>query len=653
MNVTTNSLGMTLIEVPAGSFRMGSDEGEFDERPVRIVTLRRPFLMAATEVTNAQYEQFDRAHRALRGARGLSREDQEPVLFVSWNEAARFCEWLSRRENLPYRLPTEAEWEYACRAGTDTPYFTGDILPEAYHRHQKDGWDPAPVSLRIGAAPPNAWGLYDMHGNVEEWCSDWYGPYEPGDQVDPVGRADGTIKVTRGGSHNTDVNHLRSAHRAGTLPEDKHWLIGFRVVQAPPPEGTPLPVPKPALWARDVSQIPYGWQDDGAFGDAPHFSPPVPYVHIPADADGPLYARHNHCPSITWCPNGDLLAIWFSTRTERGREMTIAASRLRRGATAWEPAAEFFKAPARNMTGSSLWHDGAGTLFHVNGLEAGSHWANLALVLRTSTDNGATWSRPRLVDPHHQPRNQVISGMSRLADGTLVQPCDAVYRGDGGTAVHLSRDDGETWTDPGAGSAKPEFCDGGTGGTIAGIHAGVVGLKDGRLLAFGRGDTIGGRMPQSVSNDGGATWRYSPGPWPPIGGGQRLVLLRLREGPLLFCSFTDPSEGLDSPQGLRFPDVEGSEYTGYGLFAALSFDEGQTWPVRKLVTAGGPPRTYDGGAWTRTFVMDAAHAEPRGYLAATQTPDRMIHLVSSRLYYRFNLAWLRALAAARGWEGPR
>ena len=94
---------------------------------------------------------------------------------------------------------------------------------------------------------------------------------------------------------------------------------------------------------------------------------------------------------------------------------------------------------------------------------------------------------------------------------------------------------------------------------------------------------------------------------------------------------------------MQFTDAAGKEYWGYGLYAALSFDEGETWPVRKLVTPGDGE--YNGGAWTGSFVTDAAHAEPRGYLAATQTPDGIIHLVSSALHYRFNLAWLKTPAA--------
>jgi len=644
---TTNSLGMILVRIEPGTFRMGSEDGDFDERPVRTVTLTRPFRMAAGPVTNAQYEAFDPDHRRLRGARGLSTEDDEAVVFVSWHDAVSFCRWLSEKEGAPYRLPTEAEWEYACRAGTATPFSTGLSLPEVHHRNQHGDWHPEPVSLKVGVTPPNQWGLHDMHGLVEEWCRDWYGPYEPADQVDPAGRADGEMKVTRGGSHNTDLHYLRSANRLGTLPEDRHWLIGFRVVQADAPATRPLPPPPPPLWARDVSQTDHDWQG-GPSPETPHFRPPRPYVHIPPNSNGPLFSRHNHCPSITWCPNGDLLAVWFSTNTERGREMTIAASRLRRGRADWEPASEFFKAPDRNMTGAALFHDGRGGLFHINGLEAAGCWANLALAMRTSTDNGATWPNPRLINPEHQPRNQVISGTSLTPDGVMIQPCDAVYGGNGGTAIHISRDRGATWRDPGAGTPKPDFQADASGATIAGIHAGVVSLRDGRLLAFGRGDNrlgsddnIAERMPMSVSDDLGKTWRYAASPWPPIGGGQRLVLMRLREGPLLFVSFTDSSGNLRGPQGMTMTDAAGRQHTCFGMFAALSMDEGETWPRRRPVTHQGPPLRLDGGAWTRDFVMDPRHAEPKGYLAATQTPDGVIHLISSALHYEFDLAWLQ------------
>ncbi len=646
-----NSLDMQMVRIEPGSFRMGSTAGDFDETPVHEVTISRPFCMSATEVTNAQYEQFDPEHQEYRGRRGLSAEDDEAAVFVSWHDAAAFCRWLSEREKKPYRLPTEAEWEYACRAGTTTAYHTGDELPEAYHKRQRFSWDPTPVALTVGTTPPNAWGLFDVHGDVEEWCYDWYGPYPDAAQTDPIGRAGGEMKVTRGGSHNTEVGYLRSANRLGTLPEDKHWLIGFRVVQSELPDSEPLPPPEPPLWAQDVRQTAFDWAG-GPDPEKPFFAGPQPFVRVAPGSGGPLFSKHNHCPSITWCPNGDLLAVWFSTNTERGREMAIAASRLRAGSDRWDTASLFFKAPDRNMTGSSLFHDGRGKLYHFNGLEADGGWANLALVMRTSTDNGVTWNT-RLINPHHQPRNQVIDGTLRTREGYLLQPCDAVYGGSGGTAIHVSRDGGKTWTDPGAGTPKPDYAKDQPGGTIAGIHAGVAQLEDGRLLAFGRGDNrlgsndnIGQRMPMSLSADLGKTWTYSASPWPPIGGNQRLVLRRLDEGPLLFVSFTDDYFGYQrsgrQPKGLVIRDAAGNERTIYGMFAAVSFDEGKTWPVKKPITPGGPARRLTGVVLTGSFLLDETHAEPRGYLAATQTPNGVIHLISSGLHYRFNLAWLKA-----------
>jgi hypothetical protein len=634
---------MRMVHIDPGTFEMGSPTGDADEQPAHRVYITRPFWMAATAVTNAQYEEFDPGHRALRGKRGLSTGDDEAVLFVSWHEATAFCRWLSEREGTPYRLPTEAEWEYTCRAGTSTAYHTGDILPPVYWRAQAFSWDPEPVDLAVEQTPPNRWGLHDMHGLVEEWCLDWYGPYPDDAQTDPAGYADGTFKVTRGGSHNTDVQFLRSANRLGTLPEDRHWLIGFRVVQGEAPT-TLLPAElPPKRWQQDVTQARFDWVRHAA-GPVPLFLPPLAFVRPPAPDCGEPFYPHNHCPSITWCDNGDLLACWFSTVSERGREMTILASRLRAGAEEWDRSSEFLKAPDRNMTGSSLFNDGQGTLYHWNGLEAGGGWANLALVMRTSHDHGATWSRPRLIVAEHQRRNQVIDGASMTGDGTLVQPCDAVHGGNGGTAIHLSRDGGATWTDPGADTPAPDFAADGRGATIAGIHAGVVALQDGRLLAFGRGDAIRGqtgpghniddRMPMSISSDMGETWTYSASPFPPIAGGQRLVLLRLREGPLFFASFTGP---VDRDEGMLF-EARGCTFRGYGLYAALSYDEGASWPVRKLLTPG--EGDYATAGHTRQFHADATHAEPRGYLAATQSPDGMIHLISSGLHYRVNLAWL-------------
>ncbi len=403
----------------------------------------------------------------------------------------------------------------------------------------------------------------------------------------------------------------------------------------------PEPSSKPPRWARDVSPQRFDWKKPS--GDKPFFTRPIPFVLPPTDDGEPFY-KHNHQPSITWLPNGDLLAIWYSTRSEYGPVLTVLASRLRPGKDAWEPSSEFFKSHNRNMHGSSIYHDGQGKIYHFNGMApfaAASGWKKLALLLRTSADNGVTWTPPRVIDDRLGARNQVISGMVTTKDGALIQPCDS---GNSGTALYISRDGGKTWTDPGRDKPAPNIIEGGKGeGTIAGIHAKVVELEDGRLLAFGRlsrGAGLNGRMPMSISDDLGTSWTYKANPFPPIGGGQRLVLMRLLEGPLFFVSFTSGSRTKPEANGMTFMDQKGRAFTGHGMYAALSFDEGKTWPVRKLLTPG--EGEYDGGAWTGPFTATPTRAEHAGYLAATQTPDSVIHLISSRLHYRFNLPWLMA-----------
>ena len=508
--------------------------------------------MGVTEVTNAQYEAFSPAHE-----RSFSTGDDDAVTMVSWYDARAYCTWLSLQTGRHFRLPTEAEWEYACRAGTTTAYNTGDSFPERQWKAQRNNRYKEAVSLSVARFPPNAWGLYDMHGNVEEWCLDAWD-------------ASGASRVTRGGSHNMEVRYLRSDSRSAALPEDCSVLRGFRIVE-----------------------------DVFVSTEQPVFLDPQPYVLPPADSLTPFF-HHNHQPAVTALSNGDLLAIWFSCEAEAGREMVVLQSRFHDGA--WSPARLFFKVPERNMTGSALLRLDDGTLLHFNGVGDAGEWRDLALVRRYSLDEGRTWTLPELIGPAHAPRHQVIAGPIVTQAGNILLCCDAGPGGEDGTALHVASDGETNWED--------------TRSTIAGIHAGIVELKDGSLMALGRGNAIDGRMPCSRSSDGGYSWNYSASPFPPIGSGQRLVLKRLSEGPILLCSFG--------------PD---------GLFAALSYDEGNTWPIRKLLT-DGIVRTFDGGAWTGSFTMDATHAEPKGYLAVTQTPDGIIHLLSSRLHYRFNLQWI-------------
>jgi hypothetical protein len=584
--------------------------------------------MSACEVTNAEYERFDPEHGQLRGKLGFSVGDDEAVIFISWHDAVRFCRWLSDKEGFPYRLPTEAEWEYACRAGTTTWFNTGDTLPELYHKNQRQTWYPDPnrpsdgdvVPLTTGSGPSNAWGLFDMHGNVEEWCHDWYGPYEPGRTSDPVGRADGDFRVTRGGSHSTELYYLRSSNRMANLPKDKHWLIGFRPVIGELPSTIPLPVRPPKFYQRDVRQEVPPAVNDGPDPNIPYFKGPRSFVKIPKEANGPLFWQHNHDTAITECPNGDLLAIWYSCVDEPGRELALAASRLRYGQEEWEPASLFWDAPDRNDHAPALWFDGDRTIYHFVGLSVGATWRNMALLMRTSTDNGASWSRAKIIAPEHGLRHQPVESVFRTREGYIIRPCDAVSGGHGGTAIHISRDNGQTWVDP--------------GGKAAGIHAGIVQLDDGRLLAFGRGDNIDGMMPKSISVDMGKTWTSVASEFPPIGGSQRLVLIRLEEGPLFFASFD---------RRLILTDSTGKERPTAGLFGALSFDEGETWPVKRLISDDGPGRAVVIPEEPRfSFALSKSSGELFGYLSVCQTTDGLIQLISSKQHYSFNFAWLKS-----------
>jgi len=618
--VYTNSNGMKLVRIERGRFKIGfGDEslpqqlitkkghfpgGDFDEHPTHAVQISRPFYMGMYEVTNAQYEQFDPNHKKWRGRSGYSSADDEAVVFVSWHDAVRFCQWLSEKEGLPYRLPTEAEWEHACRAGTTTPFYTGDTLPKEFTKEPQ-------TALTVGQTPPNHWGLYDMHGNVEEWCYDWYGAYEPVRQADPVGPADGDFKVTRGGSHFTEPYYLRSSNRLGSHPDDRQWMIGFRVVIGQLPQTEPLPVPAPERYQFDVRQDVPPDIAKGPDPDQPYFKGPRLFVKILQGSDGPLFSEHNHFAAVTECPNGDLLAAWFTCNEEMGRELGVAISRLRYGREQWEPASPFWDCPDRNDHTHTLWYDGKGTIYHFNGL--GLKYRRLALLLRKSENNGATWSKARLIFPDHDGRNnKVHESVFRAQGGQIIVPFD----GRGGSALAISEDDGQTWFDP--------------GGSIRGTHAGVVQLTDGRLMAFGRHGAIDGKMPISLSPDMGKTWTYQPSPFQPIHSGRRVAVMRLKEGPLFIASFCHE---------MMITDVWWQQRPITGLFAAVSTDDGKTWPHRRLVSDDGPRRevgTMDGDP----IIMDASNSEPVGYLAVCQSADGIIHLVSSRQHYAFNLKWL-------------
>ena len=299
----TNSLGMPLVRIPAGSFRMGSDEpverlqkaypraererleALKDEAPVHRVRISHAFYMGQTEVTVGQFRRFLQAsayvpeseadgtggygynadydaEKSVRGDAfegrdpryswrnpGFAQDDRHPVVNITWNDAQALAQWLSQKEGRHYRLPTEAEWEYAARAGTRTRYHSGNDarsllkVANTFDASAKPLWpkfaanalagdDGFAFTAPVASFKPNAFGLYDMHGNAWEWTNDWYGEdyYAHSPTQDPQGPSEGHVYVRRGGSWHTWALYARSSYRNWNSPQTRYTLVGMRLV---------------------------------------------------------------------------------------------------------------------------------------------------------------------------------------------------------------------------------------------------------------------------------------------------------------------------------------------------------------------------------------------------------------------------------------
>jgi len=253
-------LALEMALVPAGEFIMGAVDGAPDERPQTRIRVDRPFWMGRFEVTNEQYALFDSLHDSRyisvfnkdQSTPGeIANRPRQPAIRVSWQEALAFCKWLSQKTGKRFTLPTEAQWEYACRAGAATAMNYGDPSAdfgkyanladqriESLCRGNSPKWIPAVkqsndgaiVTEQVGKYQPNAWGLQDVHGNVAEWTLSTYKPY-PYNAMDgrDSGKAEGT-KVARGGSFYDRPNRARSSARQDYLPWQRVFNVGFRVI---------------------------------------------------------------------------------------------------------------------------------------------------------------------------------------------------------------------------------------------------------------------------------------------------------------------------------------------------------------------------------------------------------------------------------------
>ena len=251
--VVTNSIGMKLVLIPAGEFQMGAgksaeDEAKTfdaeaedfsDEHPQHKVRITKQYYLGIHEVTQGQWGAV-MGSKPWSGQINVKEGPDYPASYVSWEDAQEFCQRLSEREGMTYRLPTEAEWEYACQAGTRTRFSFGDepsLLGEYAWYHDNTYDKDEKYAHRVGQKKPNPWGLYNIHGNVWEWCSDWYTEdyYGQSPMDDPPGPPPSDLnRVVRGGGWLSPADGCRSASRSMSMPSHRNYLQGFRVATVPP-----------------------------------------------------------------------------------------------------------------------------------------------------------------------------------------------------------------------------------------------------------------------------------------------------------------------------------------------------------------------------------------------------------------------------------
>jgi formylglycine-generating enzyme required for sulfatase activity len=608
-----------VVDIPAGSFVMGADGvaltdsitkgygvmsprpeyGDFDEVPAHPVRISKAFRISVTEVSPAEYRLFDPTYVA---------GDATPqyAAGISWKQAMAYCAWLTKKTGKPWRLPTEAEWEYVARAGGKDIFGNSNQMPK--------------VDM------PNAFGAENMGVGRPEWTMDWYAPYQPVEQTDPVGAASGYTKSVRGGG--LDYRHTggkgkdgtvtpdldvpatspyfaRAANRASMAPAytSQDGNIGFRVVQAPMPTTRPGP-PQHFFFESAVKQVNIlGATAPNTPTSAPPAAKPWYHTHeLFPNLDGhsmpgvgwklgiaPGIGINYHNSAIQQLPNGDFLAAYYNNQqSEDDPDQTVLIMRRRAGAEAWDIPEPFPMFADAGLCAPVIWNDKAhpGKIWMFFGFSRLIGAPPFAYM--TSMDSGATWSQvmfPHFPEPIGRYVSQPINSIVRGKDGTIYIPTDSTGRDSDGngsvSVVWATRDEGKTWYD--------------TGGRTAGRHTTIVFAKNGDLLGFGgKNSNIDGRMPLATSHDDGKTWIKSKTPFDPLASGQRPSVIRLASGRLFFVGDHNPPKGRH-----RMTD---------GAYVALSDNDGKTWTMKSL-----PP---DVGTV--------------GYTTSTQDINGTIHIVTSK-----------------------
>ncbi len=592
----TNGCGLRMVFVAPHEYRRGG--GNIDDCPDALPShkcmMSKPYFISDEPIKK---ELFDTFYRERYQQDSDTEEYRGFVLGVSWYEAAEFCKWLSEKEGIFYRLPTEAEWEAAARKSTE---------------------------LDIDR-------MCDSH--IREWCFDWYSVYSDLDQTDPAGPAEGMFKVIRGGYLDNPGRYTAyplDLWRRGALPPSyRHYpedtnndfgrhIIGFRVACGAFPEVTICPPlsrvsenvhqNNPSLLQAPDPEKPY-FRKRYIFPTPPDNSP---HEEIIATGFSPLFRNHHHSPALTVCPNGDLLLSIYSTYHEYDAESGLAGARLRAGCDEWELPDVWLNPVGVNDHAPNMFTDEDGTIYHFWGWQQLDHSFPFQYV--SSKDNGVTWSPvqfPFFKNKVSELVRQPINSCIRAKDGTFYMASDAPMVPS--SVLWRSHDNMKTWENP--------------SGRTAGRHTSFVELGDGTLLGMGGKNSMyedSYYMPASVSHDEGETWTTIKTPFPMMFSGQRPCIIKLQSGRLFMCG------DFQNKKNQKPADVKES-----GSYAAWSDDDGQHWHITQMWGAERSKSKNKAEFGGQTTL---------GYSVCKQAPNGMIHVVASNnkhlLHFEFNEAWL-------------
>ena len=551
------AIPLEMVKLQRGTFLMGQSPCEQDaypnkETPRHPVTITKGFWMGKYEITKEQWQAVMRTS-PWTGKSYVNDDPLSPAVYISWNDAQLFLDKLSELTGKTFRLPTEAEWEFACRAGTQTRFWWGD--DPNYELIEKNGWwrgntlvKNQKYAHKVGQLPANPWGLCDISGNVSEWCSDWHGYYAEGSVTDPVGPQTAEHRVLRGGSWISIGGHCRSSRRHHELPAMAHSDFGLRVVMN---------------------------ENDKVAPDSPE--------SLNLFTCGTEGVNTYRIPSLLLAPDNSLLAF-CEARKESIADASPTDIILRRsidGGKTWLPTQSLLRGKGKEaLMNPCAVIDRMSNRILLFCIDAHKYGENKhRQLLLTSDDNGRNWSAPvelgKLISNYD---NSFVFGPGaaiQLRNGRLLIPgyiggIDDELDENFYSCALYSDDHGKSWIQS---KTVEELSD----------ESQVIELKDGTVMLNMRGNMGKSCRGVATSKNGGETW--SPVHWDralnecPC----QATIIRFsfaKNGKKDRILFANPDN-----KGERFGILERTKMT-----VRLSYDEGRTWPVKKLIHAG--PSSY-------------------------------------------------------------